>query len=127
MVRVLSQSPLPVPFTLDHLTLARAVFTWAARTRHPIGCGVPFSWAMYNFFMRNVIDAEKKIIGCQGKWAFPTFDAANHVAHKKTFGLRKARKPYHCEACGKFHLSGADSKSRRAVRKVHLKRMEVHA
>jgi hypothetical protein len=111
--------------TLEQLTFARAVFTWAARNRHPIGDGVPFSWAMHNFFMRSVMEAEARIIACQGKWSFRTFEAAQQVAQKHSrHDHRKARHAYHCQSCGDYHIGTSQSKGRRALEKLHRRKME---
>lgn len=51
-------------------------------------------------------------VGCEGKFAFDSFQLATQVAkrHRRT----AAKFPYRCKECGKIHLATAD-----VTRKLH--------
>lgn len=94
--------------TFDDCRFARQFFAWAL-DHHRV------HWSLYCRLMRSVSQWERRLIGCQEKEGFLTFEAAALVATKMM--RREANvlvKPYRCELCGKFHVAHRNTKTIRA-------------
>jgi hypothetical protein len=83
--------------TLDHITFARAVLTWAAK-----------EWRIhlreYHALLDDVIRCEREILTCKSKDAFVSYGMAQRVMAKKYFEKQRELRIYHCEICKQFHF-----------------------
>lgn len=112
--------------TLEDCTVARAVFVWAARRRHPTGEGIPFSWRMHNHYMRNVIRYERWLVSCYGKHAFLSYRIAEQAASRPRDGWVCV--VYRCRFCRAFHIGHSEPRARRARGQLMDRKMErAHA
>lgn len=111
-------------FTLELLTFARAVFTWAAKSKR-------MSWPEFNAKMRNVIWHERRLIGCQGKHGFTSMVQADRMAQKSGKNGHRSRVAYRCRVCNLFHVGHREADLRRlrdrefAKRRIRAAEMEM--
>lgn len=67
----------------------------------------------YNALMADVREREWRLIGCNGKETFPTFEAADRVAkHRCGKDGHKARRAYHCQFCGEYHVAAVHPRTK---------------
>lgn len=101
---------------LEQCVFSRAVLTWAARTSHN-----GFTWREHNYLMRDVIWNERRILGCEGKEQYPTFEAALRVVKHVRHAPMKA---YACKVCRYFHIAHLEPDIRRAMKRLKEKRLQ---
>jgi hypothetical protein len=98
--------------TFDDCRASRAMFDWALRVRR-------LHWLTYCALMRSVSEWERRLLGCSGKEAFPSFEAATVIATRM---MRREPntfvRAYHCGLCGKFHVAHRNTKTLRAKQHV---------
>lgn len=102
-----------------HLIFARRVLLHFAETGF-------ITWRRYNHLIRSVDQHESRILGCEGKHRFDTFDLAHKVATKPTRDGGKMR-AYACRVCAGWHITGLSLNEARArrLRIEELRDMEL--